>query len=348
MIWPMDTPSRRTVVRAVTRGAAAAGVAVLAGCAVRRDSVPAVTVTGSRTPLPGESALLALLAEVAALASAATAARAGLGPAGGTVGDESTLLESLAAAHTLQWRTTRDRLARAGIPERVLDQGGRPVALATAPATTAPLATPTPAPTTPTSAATPATPATPATVARLESAVRAEPALVAMAGVPDDFRALTVSIATMRSAAAAQLGSPDAHPPTSATALALLPATYAMGYYLEVIAARARAPLATLARTQRAQVRTLTTTLIGAAAGKPPAAEVGYPLPLPIASPEDADALGRRIYTDAIATGGRTAYTLSKNPGDLGAAMAWTAALAAWARPWGAQLPPFPGMTLTP
>lgn len=322
----LRSPSRRALVRAGLGAAGLAAVGVLGGCRLRlEDDAPSVPFL-PRKSIPDEALLIQTHREVRDLAAMA-ARLAGLEVA-----------RALAPQHERQAQVLRSILTAGGVPASVIDAAPQP----SSGDTSAP-AEGTPAPTT-----SPTAPA-PATAAEL-AAAEAEavnPAALTGLAQAEAQRQLLASISAHRAAAAVMLGGvlawPGATLPSEAAAAALEPTRQA-GYAVQVAAARlpadGRAPyLDLLGALQRRE-----SAVAQGGSGEGGAVPIGYALPFPVTTPDEARTLVRTVL-DALVTRGLDPLALLPAGSPAVAEVVRLQAEAALLRlPWGGALGPFPGL----
>ena len=161
-------------------------------------------------------------------------------------------------------------------------------------------------------------------------------------------RSLLVAISAQRAAAAALLGAAPSWPPAAvlpvdAAAVALEPTRQAT-YAVQVAAARTpasgRAPYLDLLGTLQRREAALASAA-GTSAGEAP---VGYRLPFPVTTPDEARRLTRSVL-DALVNRGLDPLALLPVGSEAVTEVVRLQAEAAVLRvPWGAVLTPFPGL----
>lgn len=292
-----------------------AGMAGLAGCSLRRDDVPAVTVTGPRPPAPDEPLLRLMLGELAGMAGMArTLAGTGI--------PQAPLAAAVAPLHDNQHRTIRDILARAGVPGAELD--------AVAPT---------------------ATPVTVAGWIDAEAAALGPARLGELTGSSAANTPLLIGVTAMRGFVAdSARGAVSAWTPTSAAADRLLPSLHALTYRLEFAGARTSGTARALAGQTVARLAQLRALLEGVT-DRPVAPLLAYPLP-PGALDTPASgipALAASIVAagvdDLVAAVARLAAGGAESA-DLAAGFGVAREVAALAWPWGVARTAFPGTAL--
>lgn len=317
---PVPPPASR---RAVLLGGL--GTLALGGCGIRLESdAPALPGVPTRTPRPGEDALIALLKtgrQVEALATSWT---------GGA--DARRWAVALAAVVRAQDETLARVLAAAGAPN--------PSASATPSTGVAPSAR-----------AGGPLPSAPA-LATLLSDAATQTAGAAL--VEADLRPTLVAVLASRAAWTATLGRPyplaaaDAATPHPAWPSGLVPwvlATRAARYALQVVAARSDGAQRTTALLGLEQLGTLEREQLAVAGTATPPEAVGYALPFPVTDAASAARLARHA-----ATGLRTTYASALDGLPAGEpafadAARWLGRAEALVLQWGGPAEPFPGLS---
>ena len=309
----------------------AGGAVLLAGCGIRlEDDAPRVPLVPTRTPIPGETELVALLLGSRTLAAAASAPYAA-----GLARQEAVLDAALRERGVPQ-----SLLAAATEPSGGPRSGGLPSGASGSVSGTSGGVTGTPQ--------------------RADlGALAARGALDALAAVPvaePALRTMLASLATARLLLAATLKQPVPSPPEPGAlpepaASDLLAAMRQGAYGLEIAAARSspdpqeksdpREKAEAALHTVRGWVLRLEDHL-GAAAPPRPAA---YALPLEVSDNTTARRLIRHVTGALVSTCGTTLSGLSQDPAATRSGIGWLSATARLDRSWGAPWTPFPGLT---
>ena len=258
--------------RTVLGGMGLLGLASLAGCGIRlEDDAPALPGIPTRSPIPGEAALVTFLRETVVLADALSR------------GDST--WQELAEIHRLQARVIESALRSRGVPEALVSAATSAPSASTSTTGSSGVAIPGPTPTPPPDRRVP--------VWEWDSA-KAAYGLVSV--VADDLVPTLAAIAAARSAGAFALNpkrapyAPTGSPLSAETVLPLLAVTREAVYGMEVVSARAdrqsdRA-LATLG-----QLRVLVRAQEANAGSAAPPTPLGYALPFVVRD----DATGARL-----------------------------------------------------
>ncbi|MGL4744322.1 MAG: hypothetical protein ACRCXL_08035 [Dermatophilaceae bacterium] len=334
-------PTRRHVLAGITSAAAVA----LSGCGIQlEDGAPTLPLVPTRTPVPGEDALLALHDDCRRLMDLAARLP-------GTVGS------ALAQVHDRQRAVLRAALLGDGVPTRLVDAAVSPPSVTPpdrasagepgASSSSAPTGTPSPsAPGGSPSSERPPGPTTTTTLADAEA--KAANTAARFPTVAPTLRATVAALHAQRFAAAVILnGAAPAVTGGSAGGPAvddLAGRTTAAIYLVEVAIARS-------AGTQRAQAMTTLTRLRSLAAGHralgaDPEPVVGVALPFPVRGAADAARLIRTTLITLRDDHGRWLADLVTASGAAGLTLAttWLGTVEADCYRWGAALEPFPGL----
>lgn len=346
---------------------ALAGVMALPGCGIHlEENAPAIPLIPRRTPVPGESDLLALLHGTLDLANSFPA-NSFRGPTGGTGGGSAVAARAaeFAQAHAQEAAVLDSALRRLGVPADLLAQPSASTSGTSAPGSS--------------------TTSGSSSGFDVLAQERAALALVSRlyTSAPLDLLPTLASLAAARSVVCRALTPPTAPPPSTEptpstapppstgptpalsdepsptlsappAALAYLAASRAAVYGFEVVAARTRGEVRTAARRSLDTVRGLALAQETLAGGAAPPAPTAYRLPL---LADDAET-GRRLaeylaggllgaYGRAVAAGATSGADASAAAvrRDVATGARWLGDAALLADDWGMPLAPFPGLS---
>ncbi|MGL5819179.1 MAG: hypothetical protein ACRCYR_16560 [Phycicoccus sp.] len=324
--------------RHLLTGLAAGAAAAVAGCGIRlEDDAPSLPFLPTRTPVPGEDALVALYVDSRRLADLAARFPGALG-------------DTLGRVHERQQAVLRATLLDHGVPARMLDA-------ATSSSTTSSRSTPTGTPDTtpgarssPTTSGPPSPPASPNVTAATLAGAEADGASAAVRfpTVAPTLRAAVAAVHAQRFAAAVALT--GVAPAVTGGSVGggvlrdLAGRTIAAVYLVEIAAARSTTAQRPRAEATLARLRSLSTD--HRALGADPEPVTGVPLPFPVRGTADAARLVRTALTALRDDHGRVLADLVADSGAAGLAVAtrWLGTVEADCHRWGAPLEPFPGL----
>lgn len=336
-------PSRRTILGAAARVSGAAGIGLLSGCGIRFGGPdPDPRTARPRQRVPDEQVLLTAFHDASRLARGAAA----LAPA-------TDLTRRLDALHRTQSLVLRDALRRAGVPDQVVTATvPTPGVTPTPGATPTPGGTPAPGSTPSSSASGPSRsspPTTPAQLAAAEASALTSPALDVLARTTTPHRPTLTAVAACRAAATTALGSTVTWPASdalpAAETLTLLDATRAVAYGFEIVAAHLQGAARAGALTTLQQVRQRESALVTTAGAAAPPEPLGYDLPFPVTTADEARRLATVVLTGLVARGLDPLTTLPMGSRAIGAVVRLQAEAVTLGTPWGVAVTPFPGMT---
>ena len=330
-------PSRRLVLRGVSRLAGVAAAVALGGCSIRlQDDAPDVPLLQRRS-VPDEAALIAEFHLATSLSQKA-----------GRIPLPTAFITQLTRIHATQAQVVHGLLSRSGVPDHVITAAA-PTSSATAAATTTATTSGT---ATATSIRAPAVSSPPpTTVAQLTAAeVEAVSAgvLAEVAGATETNRSVLASVAAQRAAAAGLLGGtvpwPNADPLAPPSAARLLEATRPVVYAFEVVAAQLAGDKRLPALATLAALRVREEELTAAAGASATADPLGYALPYPVTSPDLAHRLAGEVLARLVEGGLELVPGLPAGSTSLTAIIRLQAQAQSLAHDWGATPVPFPGM----
>lgn len=328
-------PSRRQLLRGALTGTAVVGASMLGGCRVRlEDDAPAVPFL-ERAAIPDEAVLIQTYRQASALA--ALAARV-----------PAPLAAEVTPQHQRQATVLLDILTAGGVPRVAIDPvTPTPVGTPAAPGLPSTADPPAATPASTTTPSSPQPPADPAELAAAELEVLAPAALTALAAALA-HRTLFTAVGAHHAATATLLGATPAWPAAPALPAVLaaraLDATRAARYAGQVAAARLTGAhhnqaLATLTTLDR-RIGDLAEAASGVAAPAP----LGYRLPFPVATADDAIRLLATALGSLVAGGLQSAADLPVAAPAYPHLVRLHTEAVLLARPWGVALTAFPGL----
>ncbi len=344
--------------RGLLLGAVGVSSLTLAGCGIHlEDDAPHVPLVPRRTPIGGETVLLALLRNSRELAAAVATWK---------TGPQVALAPVLATIHHQQAEVVAALLGDAHVPADLI------AAAAPTPVTTGATAGPT--------ATVGATATAGATITALERSPLVD--APALAAAPAPLLATVAATLAQHYAAAAVLGgttprlgpagsstgtastaptttapsataSPSAEATTrapggrwpAADLLALLGATRSAVYGFEVVAAQGDKAGRALALRTLATLTAIQSEQEAALPAQAPPAPVGYPLPFTVTTPALARRLAGRLALRLRAAYGSGLGAAAQGPVPFLDLVGWLGQVEVLVHDWGGALVPFPGMT---
>lgn len=315
-------PSRRHLLRGALAAAVVTGVGALGGCRIRlEDDAPAVPFL-ERKSIPDEAVLVDTYRATSALAQL-----------------------SARVPHPLAAQVAAQHLRQAAVVHEILTAGGVPSTTIATPTTSTPTNAAatgaTPSPSTP-----PPPPDTPS-LATSELAALTTSALGAVSAAVA-HRALLTAVTTHRVATATLLGAAPTWPAAPAlpfgVAATALDATRAARYAMQVAAAHLDGARREQASGALATLDRRIAELVAAASGVARPAPLGYRLPFPIATADDAARLAATALSALVAGGLQSEPDLPTGaPAYVQLIRLHTEAVVL-AHPWGVALTAFPGL----
>lgn len=334
---PMDragAPVHPTRRQALALGLAATASLSLSACGIRFEDGGVGPRPPARSPVPGESFMVALWSHTEDLAARA----AGAGGAG--------LPTRLAALHRQQATVLRAELLRLGVPDAELTRSAT-----TGPGTaTAAAAGASSTPPAPPGSSTSGGRTTAAELAAAEASDLGPTAISSLSRVLAGSVPLVGSLLAQRSAAATLLGRPATWPDEAwkgqSLAATFLTTTRAAIYAFEVVAAQspsgAQHTLATSTLSALRARAAAQEAMAGASAGPP---DLAHPLPFPVTTPAAARRLAVDVLKRLRAAGARDLGTAGTDTAALGLLVRWLGETEVLASRWGVPLAPFPGLS---
>ncbi|HEU4331649.1 MAG TPA: DUF4439 domain-containing protein [Lapillicoccus sp.] len=306
--------TRRDLLRVAGLAAAAP---LLAACDIRlEDDAPTLPLL-QRKSVPDEAVLADLVRRTTALAQMA-----------GRIPNPDEAVGRFATLHQTQADVLRSRLTTAGVPNHVIDGTSETATTSSTAAVSAPPA------------------ATPQDLAAAENALVAA-VLPALPTVTAANRAVVASVLAASGAAADQLGAPvawtAADPLPPAAAVPLLDGTWSAAYAFQVAAAQTGGDLRKQATDTHTDLRRRASELGAMAGPSAPTEPLGYALPFPVATPEDATRLAGQVLTTLVAGGLAPLATLPVGSTATTTLVRLLVGAQVLGRRWGVAPVPFPG-----